>query len=126
MVSLGYVDHAGAVREQRAATVLLLPLRNDPQYRPILPGKLFEYLAARRPILGIGQTDGAMARVIEESLAGVTLDWEDGAGMKQFLDGAWKAFKTLGEVPATGGNIEKYTRESLTAELARLLESIQE
>lgn len=124
VVSLGYLDHAAAVREQRAATILILPLRNDPQYRPILPGKLFEYLASRRPILGIGQTDGAMARVIEDAVAGVTVDWDDEPGLQQFLDGAWKAFQMLGEVPPTDGNIEKYTRESLTAELARLLESI--
>ena len=124
VVALGYMDHAGAVREQRAATVLLLPLRNDPQYRPILPGKLFEYLASRRPILGIGQTDGAMARVLEDSIAGTTVDWDDENALKQFLEGAWKAFQTLGEVPPTNGNIEKYTRENLAAELARLLESI--
>ena len=126
VVSLGYLDHAAAVREQRAATILILPLRNDPQYKPILPGKLFEYLASRRPVLGIGQTDGAMARVIEEAVAGVTVDWDDEAGLRQFLDGAWKAFLLMGEVPPTDGNIEKYTRESLTAELARLLESISE
>ena len=126
VVALGYMDHAGAVREQRAATVLLLPLRNDPQYRPILPGKLFEYLASRRPILGIGQTDGAMARVLEDSIAGTTVDWDDENALKQFLEGAWKAFQTLGEVPPTNGNIEKYTRENLAAELARLLESISE
>lgn len=115
VVSLGYLDHAAAIQEQRAATVLLLPLRNDPEYRPILPGKLFEYLAARRPILGIGQTDGAMARVISEAAAGETLDWDDEAGIRRFLEK---------EVRPTEGNIEKYTRENLTAELARLLESV--
>ncbi|MBO4586086.1 MAG: hypothetical protein J5675_05730, partial [Bacteroidales bacterium] len=115
VVSLGYLDHAAAIKEQRAATILILPLRNDPQYRPILPGKLFEYLAARRPILGIGQTDGAMARVIEDAVAGETVDWDDEAGIRHFLEK---------EVRPTEGNIEKYTRENLTAELARLLESL--
>ena len=51
VVDLGYCDHLTAVREQLAASVLILPLRNDPEYRPILPGKLFEYLASRRPVL---------------------------------------------------------------------------
>ena len=115
VVSLGYLDHAAAIKEQRAATILILPLRNDPQYRPILPGKLFEYLAARRPILGIGQTDGAMARVIEDAVAGETVDWDDEAGIRHFLEK---------EVRPTESNIEKYSRENLTAELARLLESL--
>ena len=123
VITLGYLDHAAAVREQRLATVLVLPLRNDPQYRPILPGKLFEYLAARRPILGIGQSDGAMARVIEEAGAGVTADWDDAAAMKTFLENAWESF-CRGGVPATDGNIEKYSRESTAKALARLLDSI--
>ncbi|MBO4340847.1 MAG: glycosyltransferase [Bacteroidales bacterium] len=123
VVNLGYLDHASAIREQRAATVLLLPLRNDPQYRPILPGKLFEYLASRRPVLGIGQTDGAMARVLAGSGAGVTADWEDAAAIRAFFDKAWAQFRE-GGVPAASGDIEKYSRESTAGELARLLDSI--
>ena len=120
---LGYCDHPAAVREQRAATLLILPLRNDPQYRPILPGKLFEYLAARRPVLGIGQSDGAMARVLTETQAGITADWEDAAAMRTFLETAWKQFRE-GSVPATKGNISAYTRQSITHALAQLLEKV--
>ena len=124
VVDLGYVNHLDAVREQRGATVLLLPLRNDPQYKPILPGKLFEYLAARRPILGIGQEDGAMAAVLEETVAGVMCDWNNEAGIRQFLTAAWKTFRDQGSVPPTDGPVDRYTRRNLTARLARLLESL--
>jgi len=94
IVTLGYCDHATAIREQRAATVLILPLRNDPEYRPILPGKLFEYLAAARPVLGIGQTDGAMAMVLTSTGAGTTAAWEDSAAMKAFMEHAWQQFRS--------------------------------
>ena len=120
VVALGPCNHAEAVREQRAAAVLILPLRNDPQYRPILPGKLFEYLAARRPVLGIGQKDGAMAWVLADTKAGVTADWDDAAAMRSFLETAWNQFLD-GKVPATKGNIEAYTRRNLTHALAQLL-----
>lgn len=123
VVNLGYCDHAAAVREQRSASVLLLPLRNDPLYRMILPGKLFEYLAARRPVLGIGQSDGAMARVLQDTQAGVTADWENPACMRQFLETAWKQHLS-GGVPATTGPVERYERRALTHELAQLLEQI--
>ncbi len=121
--ALGYCDHATAVREQRAATVLLLPLRNDPQYRPILPGKLFEYLAARRPVLGIGQPDGAMARVLSQTQAGITADWADAASMRAFLEQAWQQHQS-GGVPPTTGDIAPYTRRSLTHALAQLLNKV--
>ena len=121
LVCLGYCDHAAAVREQRSATLLLLPLRNDPEYRPILPGKLFEYLAARRPVLGIGQKDGAMARVLAEASAGITADWEESGAMHAFLAQAWQDFRS-GGVPACSGDIGRYARRALTRELAALLE----
>ena len=124
IVNLGYCDHADAVREQRAASVLLLPLRNDPQYKPILPGKLFEYLAARRPILGIGQSDGAMARVIAESGAGETIDWDNATDLRSFLEKAWEQH-LKGGVPPGIGNIERYSRKGLTAELAALLSKVE-
>jgi hypothetical protein len=123
IIALGYCSHPRAVREQRAASILLLPLRNDPQYRPILPGKLFEYLAARRPVLGIGQTDGAMARVIGEAHAGVTLDWADASALGAFLREAWKQHCS-GGVPATAGDIGPYSRRATAHALAQLLETL--
>lgn len=123
VVPLGPCSHADAVREQRAATLLLLPLRNDPQYKPILPGKLFEYLAARRPVLGIGQADGAMARVLASSQAGITAGWEDASSMRAFLEQAWQQH-LAGGVPATQGDIGRYSRRATAHELAQLLETL--
>ena len=123
VVDLGYRDHLTAVREQLAATMLVLPLRNDPEYRPILPGKLFEYLASRRPVLGIGQEDGAMARVLADTGAGVTAGWDNLEAMRDFIDKTWEQFKA-GGVPAVEGDIARFSRRSLTRELAALLERV--
>ena len=124
VVDLGYRDHLSAVREQLAATVLVLPLRNDPEYRPILPGKLFEYLASRRPILGIGQEDGAMARVLADTGAGVTADWDNITAIRDFLDKAWEQHKA-GGVPPVEGDIARFSRRNLTRDLAALLEQVR-
>ena len=103
--------------------MLVLPLRNDPEYRPILPGKLFEYLASRRPVLGIGQEDGAMARVLANTGAGVTAGWDNLEAMRDFIDKAWEQFKA-GGVPPVEGDIARFSRRSLTRELAALLERV--
>ncbi len=123
VVLLGPLNHADAVREQRSATILLLPLRNDAQYAPILPGKLFEYLAARRPVLGIGQEEGAMANVLFSARAGITADWDNPAPMRAFLANAWRQH-CEGGVPATTGDISPYTRRATTKALADLLEKV--
>jgi glycosyltransferase involved in cell wall biosynthesis len=125
LVNLGPQNHAAAVREQRSATLLILPLRNDPEYKPILPGKLFEYLAARRPVLGIGQADGAMARVLTETGAGITAEWSDEASMRAFLQDAWAQFRN-GGVPATTGDIGPYSRRATAHALAQLLDKVSQ
>ena len=112
LVELGYLPHDETVREQRAADILLLPLRREPEYAKVLPGKIFEYLASRRPVLGIGQEDGAAAAVLRDAAAGQMFDWDKKDELLAFLDA---------EHPQTEG-IEKYTRRALTAQLAELLQ----
>ena len=119
----GYLNHAATNEAQRSADILILPLRNDPDYAIILPGKLFEYLASRRPILGIGQTDGAMAGVLNETKSGITAEFDDIDTMQNFLLDAWKQHKA-GGIPPTGGDIDKYSRESTARQLADLLNKI--
>ena len=123
IVLLGYKAHPEAVLEQRTASVLILPLRNDPDYALILPGKLFEYLASRRPVLGIGQEDGAMARVLSDCRAGVTCGWENEAGTRAFLEKAWQEH-LAGGVRPVDGDISIYTRKNTARALAGLLSSI--
>ena len=112
LVELGYLPYDETVREQRAADILLLPLRQEPEYAKVLPGKIFEYLAARRPVLGIGQEDGAAAAVLRDAGAGEMFDWDKSDELLAFLDA---------EHPQTTG-IEKYTRRALTAQLIQILQ----
>ena len=112
LVELGYLPHDETVREQRAADILLLPLRQEPEYAKVLPGKIFEYLAARRPVLGIGQEDGAAAAVLRDAGAGEMFDWDKQDELLAFLDA---------EHPQTT-DIKKYTRRALTAQLIQILQ----
>jgi len=50
---LDYVDHREAVRMMREASGLCLLLSSLPAAERVVPAKLFEYMAARRPILGV-------------------------------------------------------------------------
>lgn len=52
------------LRHERAADVLLLSRWANPADDGIIPGKLFEYIGARRPILSIGSTTGEAAEIV--------------------------------------------------------------
>ena len=65
------LPHGEAVRLQCQADVLLLLQWNISSEAGNIPGKLFEYLGARRPILALGYDGGEMARIVQERKAGL-------------------------------------------------------
>lgn len=124
LVDLGYRDHTVAVREQMGSTMLILPLRKEPEYRATLPGKLFEYLGSQRPVLGIGQTDGAMARILADTGAGETFEWDDEAGIRTYVLKRWEKFLAGDDDSVPDNNIEQYSRKATARKMAALLESL--
>lgn len=116
---LGYLSHEDSVKELQNADMLILPLRKEPEYRKVLPGKIFEYLAACKPVLGIGQEDGAAAKLLVDTGAGIMLDWPRTEAMADFVCSVKE-----GSFKAGGKGIEAYSRRTLTGEMVKLFESI--
>lgn len=114
----GYLPHIQTVELQRSASVLLLPLRQEPEYAKALPGKIFEYLAARRPVLGIGQEGGAAATMLSECGAGVMYDWDRTEPLLNYIDSCWERHQAGTDGPCEG-DISAYSRLELTRRLAQ-------
>ena len=123
LVDMGYQPHAAAVSEQRTASLLILPLRKEPEYKAVLPGKLFEYLASWRPVLGIGQPDGAMSMILNTTKTGVVLNWEDRKSVGRFIDYCWKRHLE-GALTVEDADISRFTRLNLTRQMAALFNVI--
>lgn len=123
VINLGYQPHAVAVEEQRAASLLILPLRKEPEYKAVLPGKLFEYLASWRPVLGIGQTDGAMSIILNTTKTGLVLDWNDEASLARFIELCWQRH-LKGELTVEDADISQFTRKELTRRMAALFDRV--
>lgn len=70
----GEVPYREALARQAGADVLLLLLWDTPEERGVLTGKLFEYIASRRPILLIGGGDGAASQLLRERGAGLAAE----------------------------------------------------
>ena len=116
---IDYLPHAEVVAHQRRARVLYLPINRTPNAKGIVTGKLFEYLAADRPVLCVGPPDGDAAAILVESGAGVTLDFDDVSGIERWLEARFD-----GGAESTGRDVSRYSRRVLTGELARVLESL--
>lgn len=125
LIDMGYQPHAEAIEQQRSASLLILPLRKEPEYKAVLPGKLFEYLASWRPVLGIGQPDGAMSMILNSTKTGVVLDWTDEASISRFIELCWQNH-LAGRLTVDDADISQFTRENLTRRMAALFDRVAE
>lgn len=114
-----------ALQRDSEALLLLIPDAGG-RGRGVLSGKVFEYLAAERPILAVVPPDGAAAELIRDSGAGLVVAPEDVEGMTaalRDLHDRWRA----GTLEATGLSEDwrtKVSRRTRVEELARLLERV--
>jgi glycosyltransferase involved in cell wall biosynthesis len=80
------VSHSEAIQQMLNASLLLLVIPDVKENKGILTGKLFEYLAAKRPILCIGPVDGDAAAIIQQCESGITINYDDSRAAHQFLN----------------------------------------
>lgn len=119
-----YLPHEQIIGAQKIASVLLLSINNygtETQgfYSPkaTLTGKLFEYMAAGRPIFMIGPKDGQAARILLENSANRVVDFDDAAGCKQALLDLYTLKNNQVHFPPD----ERFSRRRLSQQLAAVL-----
>lgn len=119
----GYVSHALSVTYLLSSDLLLLVIPKVANNRGILTGKFFEYLAAQKPVLAIGPTDGDLAALIEETRCGQIFNYDDAPGIAHYIN------QTLHNPSAQGPDNQAalaYSREQLTTRIVQLLNAKNE
>ncbi|MHB8929490.1 MAG: glycosyltransferase [Melioribacteraceae bacterium] len=105
------------------AQVLLLILNDMPNVNGRLPGKLFEYLASRRPTLVIGPEESDASKIVHGVNAGFTCDFNDLDKTLATLRELYKKFKD-GSLTSNQTDISQYSNRNLTKKLAGFLDEI--
>lgn len=119
---LGYLPHDETVHLMRSADALFFPHQGVPagERSRIVPGKLYEYLAARRPILA-AIPPGDARDFIGAADAGIIVEPDD-------VEGIASAILTLMSKPQPdrplSESVTRFTRRRLTAELAEVLRQV--
>jgi glycosyltransferase involved in cell wall biosynthesis len=122
-----YVAHKEALALQRDSEALLLLIPEaDGRGQGVLSGKVFEYLAAERPILAAVPPEGAAAELIRDTGAGVVAAPDDLDALKDALaslHSSWKA-GTLDGTRLSSDDREQLGRAARVEELAEILRSL--
>jgi len=122
--TLGYVSHQEAIQIQHDAQVLLLVEMDSPETKSIIPGKLFEYVAANRPILALGPEGSDVEGIIKETNTGMYFKYTDKEKLKQQVQLYYEAYLKA-NLNVNSKNIEKYSRSTLTKSLSTILLNIK-
>jgi glycosyltransferase involved in cell wall biosynthesis len=121
-----YAPRAESLRLQRDSEALLLLVPDaGGRGKGVLSGKVFEYLAAGRPVLAVVPPDGAAAGLIREANAGVVVAPNDVEGMAAAIRDLAKRHENGGGLPPVElpdelrDRLSRRARAEETAELLR-------
>jgi glycosyltransferase involved in cell wall biosynthesis len=124
---LPYVPRRRSLALQRDSEALLLLLPEVPGRGAAVPSaKVFEYLAAERPILAAVPTEGAAAELVREASAGVVVPPDDVDAIEaalRDLHARWRA-GTLDGAPLSPDLRARIDRRARAEELERLLRAL--
>lgn len=121
----GNVARAEALQQQVDSHLLLLLLNQQDNAKGRIPGKLFEYLAARRPILNFGGTDSDVANILRATNSGNTFAYTASPkAIAAVLKTAYLKFKSGSEQAMDGAVIKPFSHPVLVGKLGQLLDEM--
>ncbi len=123
--NIEYVPHARAVELLLESDALLLIVDDVASVAEIVPGKVYEYLGAARPILAIAPPEGAIGDLLRETGAGETVLQSDIEGQARLIKRIYDDW-TLGRssFAMNLAAISHYERREATRTLAGLFDSL--
>jgi len=120
-----YISHEQVLQEMIDSDLLLLIINNVPDNKGILTGKIYEYLGAGVPVLGIGPIAGEAAEILQKTNAGQMFDYKDENSIKDFIARIYEN-RLKGRTADHSAAVGSFSRQELTKELAEILASMCE
>ncbi|HTE33473.1 MAG TPA: hypothetical protein VK666_23990, partial [Chryseolinea sp.] len=114
------VAHLDLIHLYGSSNILVLVLTGYKDAEGYMPGKLFEYLATRLPIVATGPEDGDAARLLRHIGRGKMIEGSKTAEIKQILLELFERWQRK-EPDMVSVLSDQYSRKSLTGQLTELL-----
>jgi len=120
----GVVPREIALANQRESHILLLLNWTHPAEAGVYTGKIFEYLAAQRPILALGGLGGVVKELLEKTSAGIHVSKPE--ELERALLNYYSEYRSTGKIGYHGlaDHIQEYSHRKMAAKFAQVLEGV--
>lgn len=125
----GYVPHKEATQRMQGASLLLFVIPQDKNNKLILTGKLFEYLATRKPILGIGPIEGDADEILIDSGRDKIIDFTDKTQIRSqilYYFKHWKSNDKKAFQYDANDALLQFSRQQQAKQLSQIINSVTE
>jgi hypothetical protein len=130
---VGFLRHDDVLAHQQAADLLLLYVAPGVGSQGVYTGKVFEYVAARRPVLALVPRDNVAALLLDRAGAtrtggGARVDPEDVEGIARAVLDAWRTWRSatrVADIATPDDVMRSIERRAGAARLAELLTRLQ-
>ncbi len=117
----GNIAHKDLISLYGSSCMFLLILTGYKDGEGFLPGKLFEYIATRLPVLGIGPAQSDAAALLKETGSGSVIESDDEKAIRQQVRATYGKWRKHEKLQVNGEKLEKYSRRDITRQLTFLL-----
>jgi len=125
IIRIPYLPHEKSIEELLKSDALLLIVDESKESEEIVPGKVYEYVGAGRPIIAIAPQESAIAKLMQETKAGIVAHQTEiektGEIFLNYFNN-WKRRTNLYEPNIEA--ISKYERRNSAKHLAELLNGL--
>jgi glycosyltransferase involved in cell wall biosynthesis len=118
---IDYVPHSKSIEYLIHSTALLIAIPESGKDEVIIPGKIFEYLAARKPILLLGPPRGATANIIRKCRSGESFRPADHASIENYLTSLYLKWTKGEEIYSGNEEYRHYSRMHLAKRYAGII-----
>ena len=119
------VPHEKAVEYLFNSTALFLVIPQFKNEKGLIPAKLFEYLASRKPIICLGPEDCEAAEIISKCGAGKTFNRDMQTQLSEYIKELVLKWKSDKNIDIENKLLEKYTRSYQAGQLAAIIKEME-
>ena len=123
--TVNYIPHHESIAKLMASDALLLIVDESKESEEIVPGKVYEYIGTKRPVIAIAPTESAIAKLMRETRAGEIAHQSEPEKIARIFMNYYNDWKTgSSNFSPDHAAINAYERKEASKKLAELLKKI--